>query len=466
MFQKLGRTQISKEAQRVLAVLLCAALSACAQPVPRISNYGGTGGATVSPPAPADSCDVPDPGSLVCWFPVQARFHPDGQRLVVNLCSSKRDAQYDCRMVEHHIASQTWRLIPGQEPGKSYFYPSYSNDGKTLLFSAAQCDKKACQGNGGYGQLATMPVQTRAAQASDYGPIKLLPIAGVTRAAFAQDDKSILYWRIRSAGRTVSGRSFGSISVYAYKPVTDEETHLIPALYPAPQTSKYSTADFVSAFTAPRMTLDGQTLYFCGMGSNTGERKPVPSWNPTCVNYDQKSDAFTFRYTDRAAKGLGRTYTQHPALGFLAGPGNVRLVNPNTLETTTEYLTPDPDPYQLSDADIDSGGTYIAVLSATIFPGDGNHASGKTHELKIRRKTVIDGASKQIPFLDEDECKRRPGTSACVPGSLVTVPDTANGGAWRVVQEHPFPVFALVSVATKQVFRIQWPNVEALERVR
>ncbi|HSV52210.1 MAG TPA: hypothetical protein VLJ57_08855 [Burkholderiaceae bacterium] len=439
-------------------------LAACAPAIPRMGNFGGA--QVPAPPLPPDSCDVADPGNQVCWFPVQARFHPDGQRLVVNLCSSKRGAEYDCRMVEHHIAQQKWILIPGQEPGKSYFYPSYSRDGKTLLFSAAHCEQKGCGGNGGYGQLATMAVQTRGEQATEYGALKLLPVSGTTRAAFTEDDKTILYWRMRTAGRTVSGRSFGSISVYAYQPATDEETHLIPALYPDPKTGNYARADFVSAFTAPRFTLDGATLYFCGMGSNTSEKKPVPSWNPICVDYAPKKNTFSFRYTDRATKGLGRTYTQHPTLGFLAGPGNVRLVDAKTLANTVEYLDPGPDPSQLSDADISRQGDSIAVLARTISPNDGRHGPERRHLFKIDRQTVIVGPRKEVPFESDKECERFWGAFACRtdPKPVRVFPDEAKGGTLKVIPEHSFPVFALVSVATKQVFPIYWPNVEALGR--
>ena len=60
------------------------------------------------------------------------------------------------------MADQRWRLIPGQEEGKSYQYPSYSHDGKTLVFGVAQCQQPDCKENFGYGQLATMEVQAAA----------------------------------------------------------------------------------------------------------------------------------------------------------------------------------------------------------------------------------------------------------------------------------------------------------------
>ena len=107
---------------RLLWIVLAASLlGACAavEP-PRYGNYSGLAAIGSEPPPPtpatgpnADACDVAQPTGI-CWYPASAKFHPDGERLIVNLCSNRHGAAYYCRMVEYQIKTQRWSLVPGQ----------------------------------------------------------------------------------------------------------------------------------------------------------------------------------------------------------------------------------------------------------------------------------------------------------------------------------------------------------------
>ena len=102
------------------ALLVAALLSACAPGVPRFGNYGGAPtGAVERQSLPPDPCAVARP-EAICWTPVQARFHPDGRRLVVNLCNNRRGTPQDqyfggihyCCMVEYMLEDQRWLFLP------------------------------------------------------------------------------------------------------------------------------------------------------------------------------------------------------------------------------------------------------------------------------------------------------------------------------------------------------------------
>lgn len=405
---------------RLTASLLAAVLglSACAPTVPRFGNFGGAVG-PVSPPIPAgdDECAVAQP-QAICWTPVQARFHPGGDQMVVNLCSNRRGAIYYCRLVEYRLADQRWRLLPGQEEGKSYQYPSYSHDGKTLVFGVATCEQPDCKENTGYGQLATLEVRAAAGADTAYGPVKLLPVNGVSRPNFSPDDQEILYWRSHHQARLASGRSIGSISVFGYRPSTDEERHLVPGLHTG--TAK---VHFINALSGPRYSLDGRVIRF--MAQDDGFwAKDLQAVSPGVV--DVEYDVKTGRAADReffgVTEGLGRVYAEHPTQGILAGAGNLRLVDRQPPHPTRVVFF-SPKPSQVSDADIDRAGLWAVALSGVqaTFP-----------------RGPVNGLKRQYWLTTEDAKDLRK-------------------------QVPTAPVFSLVRIKTREVQAVQWPNVESLK---
>lgn len=392
------------------AVLVVGLLAACGTS----PHYGGPMSAPASVPATADQCATDKP-ETICWTPVQARFHPDGQRMVVNLCSNRRNANYYCRMVEYRIAEQRWHLIPGQEEGKSYFYPSYSNDGKTLVFGAAHCEQPYCAGNRGYGQLATMNVDAKPGKAAGYGPLKLWPVMGMSRPSFTADDQRVLYWRSHYSARLTSGRSISSISVFEYRFATDEETHPIESLYTGQKTVR-----FIDAWTSPRYSLDGKVLRFSGMVDNL-IRSPDRVWiggGDPDVEYRGPQAELVHRRVDRVMEGLGRVYVEHPERGILAGPGNLRLVDAKTLQTKAVFVN--PEPYQVADADIERTGQLAVGISGVRAVTNGNQGPKRTYWLTRDDPKDL---RKQIPAA---------------------------------------PVLALVNLGTGAVQALHWPNLETL----
>lgn len=392
-------------------------LSACAPTLPRFGNYGGptAPASQKTPPASEDACAVAQPQSI-CWTSVQARFHPDGQHMVVNLCSNRRGAIYYCRLVEYRMADQRWRLIPGQEEGKSYQYPSYSHDGKTLVFGVAQCQQPDCKENFGYGQLATMEVQAAAGADTVYGPIRHLPVNGASRPNFSPDDREILYWRSHHQARLSSGRSIGSISVFGYRPATDEERNLVPGLH-----TETAKVHFINALSGPRYSLDGRVIRFTALDDGLWARdlRAVRA-GIADVEYDVKTGRAVDRAIHRVAAGLGRVYAEHPVLGILAGPGNLRLVDPQ-LPHATRATFFSPEPSQVSDADIDRAGVWALGLSGLQSMTSGNQGPKRQYWLTTEDAKDL---RKQVP--------------------------TA-------------PVFSLVRIKTRGVQAVQWPNVESLK---
>lgn len=403
-----------------MSLLAVLQLAACAPNMPRFGNYGGD---QLRERAHSNQLSDPCEGSeavQLCWFPVQARFHPDGQRLVVNLCSSKRNAQYHCRMVEYHIGQQRWHLIEGQQTDQSYLYPSYSHDGKRLLFSVVDCPQP-CRGSGPYGQLATMAVQVRSEAPGVYGPQQPLPVLGASRSSFTRDDQRVVYWRSYADVKRPLGVNPGTISVFEYNRTTGKQTHLIPALYPQTMPERGDYAEFFHPFTAPRYTVDGNTLYFCAMGGNISG-KYVMAWNNNCVFYKIAANTFESKVAFRDVRGLGMPYTQTLNGEYLAGAGSLRLVNPT--KGTETQIVPPAGLYQQSDADIDTEQTKVSLVVAAIRPSNGSHVAKRSH------------------YLDPE----------------------ANVPAIPLMQQGRFPMLSLVALPSKTMHALIWPNVEALER--
>jgi hypothetical protein len=392
-------------------------LSACAPTAPRFGNFGGPVAAPSAQAQPAsndDECAVAQP-TTICWTPVQARFHPNGDHMVVNLCSNRRGAIYYCRMVEYRWADQRWRLLPGQEEGKSYQYPSYSADGKTLVFGVATCEQPDCRENSGYGQLATMAVQANPGKDTVYGPPMLLPVAGISRPSFSPDGQQIVYWRSHHQSRLASGRNIGSISVFGYKPATDEEANLVPGLH-----TDTAKVHFITALTGPRYSLDGNVIRFTALDDGFWAKDlRAVGVGILDVDYNLQTGRPVARDIQRVVKGLGQVYAEHPTQGILAGAGNLRLVDPKPPHATRAVFFA-PGAYQVGDAAIDKAGVWAVGLSGIQSMMSGRQGVERTYWLTTEDPKDL---RKQVPAA---------------------------------------PVFSLVHIQSREVRAVQWPNVESL----
>ena len=413
---------------RLLCIALAAALlSACsAIEPPRHGNYGGLaaidGGQKTTPTPPptpatgpnADACDVAQPTGI-CWYPASAKFHPDGERLIVNLCSNRHGAAYYCRMVEYQIKAQRWNLVPGQQAGKSYLYPAYSNDGRSLVFVVDDCANPWCRGGYGMGQLTTLPVvQAEPGQAARYGAMKRLPVHGATRPNFTPDDQSIVYWRGRHTARLASGRTLSNVSVYRYTPKTDTEEHFIPSLY-TDQVAAY----FTVPMSAPHFSSDGKLLRFSARhdSSLASGRSSLDQGTPD-VQVRLSDGAYEGRRTAKVKEGLGQVFAEHPKLGYLAGPGNLRLVDAKTL--TTKAVLIEPGISSFVDGDLDTQGSQAVGLS----------------RMPTWTQGIPEGGTLYWTYgIDPRDLRK---------------------------QVRAAPVLSLIDLKTKGVQALEWPNVESL----
>jgi hypothetical protein len=231
---------------RSVRLLLFALLAGC-QTAPTVPGFGNFGG---SPRAPQAEAATPayDAAKLVRWFPIQARFAPDGSWLVVNLCNHYNPRF--CRIVRWEpdapgqpvegglTSSGRWRLVAGQAPDKSYIWPTVSWDGKKLAFTVADCSVERATGwpaaEGKAGAAIPPPVDcefflARPAVSESVADIRVgyreIPIASAARPAWRPDDRALLYWRTVGTMRLASGRMAGARSLYEVDLATGHETH-------------------------------------------------------------------------------------------------------------------------------------------------------------------------------------------------------------------------------------------------
>jgi hypothetical protein len=402
-----------------------AALAACAPTPPRFGNFGGP--MVELPATPAPPKQTYGPAHETDWSPVQARFHPDGNRLVIHFCHV--DTPYYCRLVEYDRARNTWRRLPGQQEGVSYTYPSYSNDGKWLVFSIVPCspDRKQC--NSGYGQLATMPAEG--------GPIRLLPVQQARRAHFTADDQRLTYWRLKTSGKLASGRSFGSFSIYEFDLASGDEKPLVDSMESGP--NRPYGVRFIADISAPRYTLDGKTLFFCALNDDTTLRDsktqqvllhPIPGWGRNCFLYDVATRDYKLINTDRMGRtqsNIGTPYVQHKTRGFLTG-SYLGFVDATTLASIGSRFF-DTRPISRTDADVDPQGvTVIAITGTTMFK-NGEHALISTYY----NMQQIDAFKS---FKDPTNYKRAS------------------------------PVLTLINVNTHQTTPLEWPDIAQLSETR
>jgi len=220
-----------------LAACVIALATACTAPtLPSYGNYGG------APRAGEASPYIPpyDPAVKIHWFPIQAKFAPDGSWLVVNFCNSYND--HYCRLVrwepsapgqalhDGELSSGRWRLIAGQDPDKSYLWPSISWDGKKLTFTVADCSAErhknwpppgAMPGGPQPPPLHCSIFDARPAVSMAVDDIRVgyreLPLPKASRPSWRPDDRAIIYWRTPGLTTLASGRKIAAgFGVFEY----------------------------------------------------------------------------------------------------------------------------------------------------------------------------------------------------------------------------------------------------------
>ncbi len=264
------------------------------------------------------------------------------------------------------------------------------------------------------GQLTTMPVQAAAGQAARYGAMQRLAVNGATRPSFTPDDQSLVYWRSRHTARLASGRTLGNVSIYRYTPKTDTEEHFIPSLY-TDQVAAY----FTVPMSAPHFSSDGKILRFVSRhDSSLGLGRSSLDESAPDVEVRLSDGAFQGRKTADVTEGLGRVFAEHPRVGYLAGPANLRLVDAKTLATKTVLL--EPGYSWVADASINAAGSLVVAVSGVQSKADGTQV--------IRRDYWL--------YVDDAKDLRKKVRAA--------------------------PVLALISLATRDVLALEWPNVETL----
>jgi hypothetical protein len=226
-----------------------------------------------------------------------------------------------------------------------------------------------------------------------------------------------VYWRSHHQSRLASGRNIGSISVFGYKPATDEEANLVPGLH-----TETAKVHFINALSGPRYSLDGTVIRFMAQddGFWAKDQRAV-SAGVGDVEYNVKTGRAVDREFFGVTDGLGRVFAEHPTQGILAGSGNLRLVDPKSPHATRLAFF-SPKPSQVSDADIDRAGQWAVALSSvqSSFPRGPVNSPERRYWLTTEDAKDL---RKQVP--------------------------TA-------------PVFSLVRIDSREVKAVQWPNVESL----
>lgn len=253
-------------------------LAAACTTAPTLPSYGNYGGAPRAG-EPVQHIIPYKPEVPIRWFPIQAKFAPDGSWLVVNLCSSYND--HYCRLVrwepsgpgqalhDGKLSSGRWRLIAGQDPDKSYLWPSISWDGKKLTFTVADCSAErhknwpppgATPGGPQAPPLHCAIFDARPAVSMDVHDIRVgyreLPLPKASRPSWRPDDQAIIYWRTRSLTTLASGRTIpAGFGVYEYDFAQGREE--------AKLDNMVSGISWMNEFATPLYSADGKGFTTC-----------------------------------------------------------------------------------------------------------------------------------------------------------------------------------------------------------
>ncbi len=121
------------------------------------------------------------------WFPAHVRFSPDDSNLLVSLCHINPQRSDVCRIGRYYLASQQWEVLPFEDK-RTYRWPTYTPDGKWIVFSTGPCDEQYRCSIGDY-VLARMP--------SDGARMEVVADTIAREPSFAPDGKKLVYWKLR-----------------------------------------------------------------------------------------------------------------------------------------------------------------------------------------------------------------------------------------------------------------------------
>jgi Tol biopolymer transport system component len=142
------------------------------------------------------------------WVPHQARFSPDGSHLLVNVCEAFN--QTYCRIWRYGLADGKWTALPFDKD-RTYKWPSYSPDGKRIVFSTRFCPDRNCD-------LRGMRLAVMNADGTELKPVSG-SVAPRIMPSFSPDGRRLIYWKIDDVMQTPR-QMFGLYDVYE----TDLET--------------------------------------------------------------------------------------------------------------------------------------------------------------------------------------------------------------------------------------------------
>lgn len=199
--------------------------------------------------AQAQASGIPDNG----WFPLQVRFTPDDQQLLVNACQEAHP-EY-CQLMLYDLQSRTWSLLPGQDSKRTYQRPSFSPDGKHLIVSSHECKPAYCNyidarltildADGGNPRELPLESQFKGTDPNrDPGVIARL------RPSFSPDGKRLIYYRMVIWQLASRGMFLPRYMLWELDLDTMEEKRLLP------------DSVFERIFSSPKYLPDGDRFLY------------------------------------------------------------------------------------------------------------------------------------------------------------------------------------------------------------
>jgi Tol biopolymer transport system component len=196
-------------------IVLCSVIAGCTPNLGQNSPYGNYGG-TQSAPGKEKKFSIAETFLDVRWFPAHVRYSPDDTNLLVSLCHAAPGHANLCRIGRYHIASGKWEILP-YEDKRTYRWPTYTPDGKWIVFSTGPCDEQYRCSVDDY-VLARMPA---------YGSgVEMIADTIAREPSFGPDGKKLVYWRLGPAYE-VRGRGALVSKLYEMDWETRKERELL-----------------------------------------------------------------------------------------------------------------------------------------------------------------------------------------------------------------------------------------------